>query len=92
MADIEYSITESGKVLGPYKWDALQKLVWDGKLTAKTLVWKLGMDNWVECGTVAELQALFTPPPLPNLAPPPLPGTGAPPPLPAGGDSGEVFE
>ena len=90
MADIEYSITDNGKTLGPFKWDALQKLVWEGKLNAKTLVWKLGMDNWVECGSVAELQALFVPPPLPNLKPPPLPG--APPPLPASGDKGEVFE
>jgi hypothetical protein len=65
-------------------------MVWDGRLTAKTLVWKLGMDNWVECGGVPELQALFLPPPLPNLAPPPLPG--APPPLPQGKDTGEVFE
>ena len=90
MAHIEYSITDNGKALGPFKWDALQKLVWEGKLNAKTLVWKLGMDNWVECGSVAELQPLFTPPPLPNITPPPLPG--APPPLPASGDKGEVFE
>jgi hypothetical protein len=91
MGDVEYSITENGEVKGPFKWDALQKLVWDGKLTAKTPVWKLGMDNWVECGTVTELQGLFAPPPLPKAsAPPPLPG--APPPIPAGGIDGGVFE
>ena len=90
MVNIEYSITENGKVLGPFKWDALQKLVWEGRLNAKTLVWKLGMDNWVECSTVAELQALFAPPPLP-VAPKPPPLPGAPPPLPQG-DKGEIFE
>jgi hypothetical protein len=91
MADDEYSITDNGQTLGPYKWEALQKLVWEGKLTRKTLVWKLGMDNWVECGSVAELQGLWVPPPLPKpAAPPPLPG--APPPLPKGGDTGGVFE
>ena len=91
MADFEYSVTENGKTLGPFKKDALQKMVWEGKLTAKTLVWKFGMDNWVECGTVKEMEVLFAPPPLPKAAvPPPLPG--APPPLPPGGDTGGVFE
>jgi hypothetical protein len=87
MKDIEYSVAVDGKTLGPYKWDALQKLVWEGKLTLKTSVWKLGMDNWVECGTIAELKALFTPPPLPAA-----PAAAKPPPLPPSGDSGPVFE
>ena len=87
--NIEYNVTVDGKSLGPFKWDALQKMVWDGKLSRKTSVWKLGMDNWVECGTVAELQELFTPPPLPDLKPPTLP---KPPPLPPSGDTGGVLE
>ena len=92
MKNVEYSIIDDkGKTLGPFKWDGLQKLVWEGKLTAKTLVWKLGMDNWAECKTVTELQALFAPPPLPKApAPPPLPG--APPPIPKKEDSGGVLE
>ena len=87
--NIEYSIIDNGKTLGPFKWDALQKMVWEGKLTRKTPVWKLGMDNWAECGTVAELQELFAPPPLPDLKPPSLP---TPPPLPPSSDVGGVLE
>lgn len=90
---MEYSVIENDKPAGPFNEKKLQEMIWSGKLIGKTLVWKLGMDNWVPCESVDELKALFTPPPMPKMpAPPPLPK--GPPPMPgaASPDTGEVFE
>jgi hypothetical protein len=47
----------------------LSELIKAGKITASTLVWKPGMDNWQAVAEVSELSGLIapqTPPPLPN--------------------------
>jgi hypothetical protein len=51
---------------GPFDLPAVQSQVTAGRITRQTLVWKHGMANWAPAETVAELSALFGPPPLPR--------------------------
>ncbi|MGB1032558.1 MAG: SPFH domain-containing protein, partial [Flavobacteriales bacterium] len=57
-----------GQQSGPYNLETLVSLKNQGKLTAKSLVWKEGMTNWQEASTMPDLNSLFgaTPPPLPT--------------------------
>jgi membrane protease subunit (stomatin/prohibitin family) len=63
-----FFIGAGGVQAGPFDLHTLQAKARDGSLTRSTLVWKSGMANWVEAGTVPELQPLFAdgPPPLPK--------------------------
>ena len=46
---------------GPFDWDTLKKMVAEGKLTERTLVWKEGMDSWTPAEEVYsfEVEGLF---------------------------------
>jgi membrane protease subunit (stomatin/prohibitin family) len=57
-----------GASAGPFDLAALAAKVREGKVTRNSLVWKVGMANWVAADTVPELQSLFA------SVPPPLPG------------------
>lgn len=54
---------------GPYPIQTLQQLVQQGTLTAQTLVWKAGMNQWTPAQQCPELAQLFgavpPPPPVP---------------------------
>jgi hypothetical protein len=51
---------------GPVTQDALQDLVVSGRLGHSFLVWSPGLDDWRPIDSVAELGALFQPPPSPG--------------------------
>lgn len=43
-------------------------MVGSNQLTPETLVWKPGMTNWQEAGSIAELQGIFNTT-IPNIPP-----------------------
>ena len=67
---IAYHVAVNGQAAGPYDISVLQQMVVNGQFTADSLVWKAGMAAWAKAGTVAELSALFSMPPVPPPVPP----------------------
>ena len=69
-----FYIAVNGQTMGPFDMGALSQKVADGTLTKDTLVFKQGMAGWAPASTVAELQILFSVPPIPPVPPvPPAP-------------------
>ena len=62
---VSYHVAINGQAAGPFDMATLQQLAANGQLTVSSLVWKSGMAQWAEAGSVAELQGLF-PPVVPN--------------------------
>ena len=62
-----YHVAINGQQSGPFDLPTLQGHASSGSLKRDSLVWKAGMAQWVQAGTVAELSALFAnvPPPVP---------------------------
>lgn len=55
-----YHVAVNGQAAGPFDLSILSQMVSAGKLTFDSLVWKIGMEQWVKAGTVDELKSLFT--------------------------------
>lgn len=69
--NIAYHVAVNGQATGPFDFAILSQMVANGSLTKDSLVWKQGMANWVQAGTVQELQSLFVSiPPIPSNVPP----------------------
>jgi len=71
--NVSYMVSSGGQQSGPFNLEQLKQFVNTGEFTKQTYVWKQGMDNWIEAGSVQELESLFAtnvPPPPP---PPPTP-------------------
>ena len=66
-AAVAFHVAVGGAQTGPFDMAVLQSQVTGGQLKRDSLVWKVGMAQWVKAGEVAELSALFAnlPPPLP---------------------------
>lgn len=60
---VAYHVAINGQAAGPFDMAALQQMAANGQLTASSLVWKSGMAQWAEAGSVAELQSFFPPVP-----------------------------
>lgn len=63
---VAYHVAINGQAAGPFDMAKLQQMATNGQLTASSLVWKIGMTQWTEAGTVEELVGLF--PPVPPVA------------------------
>ncbi len=65
-----WHIVEEGKSSGPFTMTTLAEAVASGLVHPNTLVWTVGMSDWVEAGNVPQLAALFgsEPPPPPPPA------------------------
>jgi hypothetical protein len=63
-----YHVAINGAAAGPFDTAALKQLALSGQLTAQSLVWKPGMEQWQAAETVEELKPVLTqcPPELPN--------------------------
>lgn len=59
MAEAYYIEKSGGGQDGPYLLDALKERLASGEMTAKSLVWKEGMADWVEAGTVAAFKPII---------------------------------
>lgn len=62
---VAYHVAINGQAAGPFDMAKLQQMAVNGQLTASSLVWKIGMAQWAEAGTVEELRGLF--PPVPPI-------------------------
>lgn len=65
---VQYFLAINGVQEGPFVIDQLKDEVRSGKLVSSTLVWKAGLENWIEAREIEELTILF------NAGPPPIPG------------------
>lgn len=72
--NVSYMVSVGGNQSGPFNMEQLKQFVSSGEFTKQTLVWKQGMDNWIEAGSVQELASLF----VANMQPPPPPPPPAP--------------
>lgn len=62
-----YNVAVNGHATGPFELSILEQMVISGQLTKDSLVWKLGMTQWVKAGMVEELETMFgTIPPIPQ--------------------------
>ncbi|MDR1470765.1 MAG: DUF4339 domain-containing protein [Spirochaetaceae bacterium] len=64
---VAYSVSVNGVPAGPFSIAVLKTMAQKGELTRNSLVWKEGMPQWAEAGTIKELEPVFgaVPPPLP---------------------------
>jgi membrane protease subunit (stomatin/prohibitin family) len=64
---VKFHMALEGKQAGPFDLPELEAKVKEGKLTRTTLVWKPGMANWAQAGSVQDLAKVLeaSPPPLP---------------------------
>lgn len=63
---IAFHVAVNGQATGPFDIATLAQMVNAGQLTANSLVWKAGMEQWAKAGVVDELKTLFvTMPPIP---------------------------
>lgn len=64
---VAYHVAINGQAAGPFDMATLQQMAANGQLIASSLVWKIGMAQWAEASSIAELQGLFPPaPPVRN--------------------------
>lgn len=62
-----YNVAVNGQATGPFDVATLSKMVMTGRLLKESLVWSVGMPNWVKACEVEELKSLFSEmPPIPN--------------------------
>ncbi len=68
---VAFNVAVNGQSTGPFDIATLTQMATNGQLTKESLVWKNGMANWTQAGTVAELAGLFAPavPPVPPVPP-----------------------
>lgn len=72
MQVVQYYLAVNGQQSGPFELLQLSQLVQQGTMKASTLVWRKGLAQWVEAGTLNELAELFVvdaPPPIPPVPP-----------------------
>lgn len=63
---VTYHVAVNGQAMGPFEISVLSQMAISGQLTANSLVWKAGMEQWVKAGRVDELKNLFVKmPPIP---------------------------
>lgn len=64
---VAYNVVINGQAAGPFNLSALQQMIITGQFSTDSLVWKAGMSEWTQAGSVDELKNLF------NTAMPPIP-------------------
>ena len=67
---VKFHVSVGNQDIGETELEAIKKLVGEGKVNRKTLVWRDGMASWQEAESQAELKGLFEsqPPALPPVA------------------------
>jgi hypothetical protein len=86
--DKAYFFGINNEKVGPLDDASIQQRIREGAITADTLAWRSGMDNWQPVGNIAELKKEFNALLSKQTVPPPLPagshasGQAAPPPFP----------
>ena len=62
---INYYVAINGESKGPFSSKEVDKMVADGDIKRDTLMWKKGLDSWVEAKKLIEESFREVPPPLP---------------------------
>ncbi len=62
---ISYYVAINGESKGPFSSKEVDKMVADGDIKRDTLMWKKGLDSWVEAKKLIEESFREVPPPLP---------------------------
>lgn len=64
----QYFVAVDGQQTGPFDMKTVGNKIRNGEIKNDTLVWKQGMSNWEQAGSVSELSGNFgaTPPPIPG--------------------------
>ncbi len=62
---ISYYVAINGESKGPFSSKEVDKMVADGDIKRDTLMWKKGLDSWVEAKELIEESFREVPPPLP---------------------------
>jgi len=65
--EVTYYAVVNGEQEGPYDIRTIQLFIREKKIHRETLVWKEGLENWVEADTILEKHFNATPPPLPKI-------------------------
>ena len=68
---VAYYVVIDGKQKGPYDLTKLRKMLSEGLFSEDSLVWKEGMESWVQASEVVNLQPLF------QIKAPPISSVGA---------------
>ena len=58
---VAYHVAVNGQATGPYNLQLLQQMIAGGQLTADSLVWKMGMAEWIKAGETEDLKGFFAP-------------------------------
>ena len=66
MTDINWYLSKSDKIIGPFSNHAIMNLIRRGEVNAMTLVWKEGTANWLEARLYPELKMYFEQPREPS--------------------------
>lgn len=65
---VVYYVAVNGQATGPYDVSTLKQMVNVGQFAAESLVWKVGMPEWVKAENVDELKVIFDGiPPIPPI-------------------------
>ena len=66
---VAYHVAINGQAAGPFDMATLKQMAANGQLTAASLVWKPGMEQWASAESIAELNVpLNSIPPVPPIA------------------------
>jgi hypothetical protein len=68
MTEDTWSYVQDSKRQGPVSVDKLRTLLQAGSISPSTLVWRPGLETWLEAAGVQELRP-YVPPPVPSSAP-----------------------
>ena len=69
LPQVLYNVAVDGQATGPFDLATLNKMALAGEFSGTSLVWKVGMPEWVAAETVEELKAVLTKvmPPIPPV-------------------------
>ena len=59
ISETKYRISKNGRSYGPFTISELKKQVQSGEINSDTLVWKKGLNNWIQASEIDELKSIF---------------------------------
>lgn len=62
-ANVQYYLAVNGAQQGPFDQNAIISAIQSKQITKDQLVWKAGMENWAQIGTLVEFASCFNVPP-----------------------------
>ena len=63
--EVAYYVAINGQATGPFNLNKLQQMAVAGQFAPNSLVWRIGMTEWLRADYIDELKIIFIPPVLP---------------------------